>query len=135
MKKFKEGNKVDVLIKPQADIDTSDVTGATYFKMDGYREASVIAMAEGPGAGKILTVQLKQATAANGTGSKNLGSAVTATATASEDLVAVATALVEEMDHKNGFIYISATIGTDKGSAVDGSASLVRSKGRFSEAA
>jgi len=133
MEKFKEDHKVDVLIKPQADIDTSDVTGAVYFKMDGYREAAVLAACEGPGAGKILTVQLKQATAANGTGSKNLGSAFTATAVASEDLSVVAQALVEEMDHKNGFIYISATIGTDKGSAVDGSALLVRTKGRFSE--
>lgn len=133
MKKFTEGNKTDVLIAPQADIDTSDVTGAVYFKMDGYREATVLAAAEGPGAGKKLTVQLKQATAANGTGSKNLGTAVVATATASENLAAVATALVEEMDVKNGFIYISATIGTDKGSAVDGSALLVRSKGRYSE--
>lgn len=133
MKKFKEVNKVDVLIAPQADIDTADVTGATYFKMDGYRQATVIAAAEGPGAGKILTLQLKQATAANGTGSKVLGSAVTATAVASENLAAVATALVEEMDVKNGFIYLSATIGTDKGSAVDGSAVLVRSEGRYSE--
>lgn len=131
--KFTETAKTQVLIKPQADIDTAAVTGASYKSVAGYRRAAVLAAAEGPGAGKKLTVQLKQATAANGTGAKDLGAAVEVTAVATEDLVAVAETWVEQMDVAGGFTFISASIKTDKGSAVDGSALLVLDHGRYSE--
>lgn len=133
MNKFTETAKTTVAIKPQADIDTADVTSAVYVSMAEYRRVYAIASCEGPGAGKILTAQLKQATDASGSGAKNLGTAATATATASEDLVAVAEANVEDMDTANGFYFVGVTIGTNKTSAVDGACTLTRDRGRYSE--
>lgn len=131
--KFKETNKVTTLIAPVADIDTADQTGAVYVKMDGYRRVAAIAHSAAPGATKKLTVQLKQATDAGGTGSKVLGTAVSATATGTEALVAIAEAGVDELDLAGGFLFVSATIGTDKGSAVVGGCTLLQTQGRFSE--
>lgn len=133
MNKFTEKANTQVLIKPQADIDTADITSTVFFPVSDYRRIVAIAAAEGPGVGKKLTVQLKQAKSDAGSEAKNLGAAVAVTAEDTEDLVAVAEAFVEQLDSANGFTYVGATIGTDKGSAVDGSCVLIRDQGRYSE--
>lgn len=133
--KFTEVSNTTVGVTPAADIDTADVDSASgqFVSMTDYGKIIGTGVCEGPGAGKILTVTLLQASAADGTGKKVLGTAVTATATGAEALTAVAEASAEDLDHANGFIYVGLRVGTDKGSAVDGGGSLTRLDGRFSE--
>lgn len=133
--KFTEGAKTTIGITPAEDIDTAAVDSASgqFVSMQDYRRVVAVGAAEGPGAGKTLTVTLLQATDATGAGKKVLGTAATAEATASEALTAVAEASASDLDVDNGFYFVGMRVKTDKGSAVDGGGVLIRDKGRFSE--
>lgn len=134
-KKFTEGANTTVGVIPAADIDTQAVDSASglFVPMNDYRRVMGIGVCEGPGAAKKLTVTLLQAKDATGDAKKVLGTAVVATATATESLTAVAEANAEDMDHANGFTFVGLRVKTDKGSAVDGGGVLVRDHGRYSE--
>lgn len=135
MNKFSERAKVAVSVTPTADIDTSDVSTASgmWQSIANYDRITGIAIAEGPGAGKILTIQLRQALNASGGSAKNLGTAVTSTAVANEALRAIQDARAEDFDVAGGFTFVGMTIGTDKTTAVDGGGLVILDEGRFSE--
>lgn len=130
--KLSERLRVISAITPQ-DIDTADVTSA-YVKLDHHRRVMAVVNTASLAQGKKLTVQLKQATAAVGTGAKNLGAAVEVVAGSGGGAVsAIAEAMAEELDTANGYAYVAVTVGTDAGSATDGAAFLILGDGRFSE--
>lgn len=63
---------------------------------------------------KKVTVQLKQATDSSGTGAKNLGTAVEATAgTGGEAIFLTAEAAVGDLDIANGYSHVAVSVSTD----------------------
>jgi len=111
-----------------ADIDTADVT-STYVDAKDFKQITGSAQCEALTVGKILTVQLLQATDSSGTGAKVLGTAVTYTApTGGGRGVVQQHAYTAELDNENGFRYVAVRVGTDLGSAVVGSAQILLSE-------
>lgn len=135
MKTIGEEIKSDVAIDA-VDIDTADVESGTFYSMADFDRVRAVARATADmTAGKIISVQLKQATAADGTGSKNLGSAVTvAAASGALQPQAEVEATADEMDNENSFTFVGVEIGVDEGSAIDGCAVLLRAGARYEPA-
>lgn len=131
MEKISESVQVD-LAAQAADIDTADVDGAVFYDMQGYdRVMGLAKVTDDLTAGKVVSVQLLQATDASGTSKKVLGTAVT-TAAASGALQPTARqdAGADSMDSDNGFTFVGIRIGTDEGSAIDGAGVIVRAGAR-----
>src|ERR1043165_6631117 len=74
-KKLTEAMQFDCIVPPQ-DVGTADVTG-TWTNVSDCKRFVVLAKAGAVTAAKILTVQLRQAKDAAGTGAKDLGAPVT----------------------------------------------------------
>lgn len=130
MKKLLEKLASDVLIAPQ-DVGTDDVTSTTYVDVSGYRRGVIVAKAGAVTAGKILTVTPKQATAANGAGSKALGSAVTAAGAGGNAPADVEIEFsCDDLDHANGFTFVGVTLGIDENAKL-GTAILIRGEPRY----
>jgi len=81
---------------------------------------------------KTATIQLKQATASNGAGAKNLGTAVVYTASgAVTDVVITAEAQINDLDNANGFTYVAATVSSNNTAAVPAAVTLLKGDTRF----
>lgn len=120
MNKLSEKLIVKQAIAPQ-DIGTADVTSA-YIEMESNRLLAVLTTASLT-AGKVATIELLQATAAAGTGSKPLKAAVTGTAPTGNGAVTVQVEVSgDEFDTNNGFKYVAVKVTCDEatklGSAV-----------------
>lgn len=114
-----------------ADIDTADVT-SNYVDMQGFKQVTAAAQCETLTAGNTLTVQLLQATDSSGTGAKVLGTATVYTAPAGNGRgVAQQHAYSAELDNENDFRYVAVQVGTNEGSAIVGSASLLLSEASY----
>lgn len=96
------------------DVGTANVTG-TFVDVSKAERFVVLAKAGAVTAGKILTVQLRQAQDAAGTGAKDLGAAVTAVGVggAAPPDVEVEKQL-DELDGANGFTHVTAVLGIDE---------------------
>ncbi len=128
-KKLTEALAFDCLIAPQ-DVGTADVTG-TFVDVSACQRFAVLAKAGAVTAGKILTVQLRQAKDAAGTGAKDLGAPVTAAGAGGN---APADVEIEkqtgELDGANGFTHVTAVLGIDENAKL-GAAYLVRGDRRY----
>lgn len=117
----------DVGVYPQ-DVGTSDVTGDWYAMRDFNRVAAKGISAQAADT-ETFTVQLRQATDDSGTDAKNLGTAVTATATsANEVLEALAEAKSSDLD--SGFTHVAVQLSSSETSLV-GTATLIRADGSY----
>lgn len=128
--------KIKVFIESSDDIDTANVESATYQTMVGAGRALVqVETKTQITVGKKLTLQLKQATAADGTGAKNLGDPAVFTATGTEVAKAVKEVRASDLDSENGFKFIGYEIGTDLGSAVIAAAVIILGELSYSQTA
>lgn len=128
-KKLTEALAIDCIVAPQ-DVGTSDVTGS-YVSVVHCDRFVVAAKAGAVTAGKILTVQLRQAKDSSGTDAKNLGDAVTATGSGGAAPADVEIEkLAEDLDHANGFTHVTAILGIDENGKL-GAAYVIRGERRF----
>lgn len=85
--------------------------------------------------GQKVTVELFQAQDASGTGSKTMGVTAEDTAVGTEDLVVIAEAVADALDHANGFTHVGAkVVSTAAGSpaaAVAAAVTLVLGENRY----
>lgn len=132
MKQIIEENQIDISVQ-SADIDTADVDSAVFYDATDFEQIAGIAKVTADlTAGKVVSVQLLQATAADGTGKKVLGSAVTeAAASGALQPTARVEVSADALDHENGFVFVGVRIGTDEGSAIDGAGVVVRGRPKF----
>lgn len=127
--KFSEKAKIAGAITI-ADIVTPR-SSTVFQSVAGYDRLTGVGVSSALASGKKMTVQLRQATDANGTGAKNLGTAKVGDAQQRE---VMADARVEDMDHVNGFTFVGVQVSaTDNGTAVNGSGLVILDQGRFSE--
>lgn len=129
--KLSEKSKVELMLKPQ-DIGTADVTTA-YFAMKGYGKARVHLVTADLATTKVATLQLMQATSSGGAGAKVLGSAVTFTASGTQQADIIAECDIDDLDTANGFTHIAATVGTDVNGTV-GAVTLERGEAAYGPA-
>lgn len=99
-------------------VSTQDASTDTWIDASHYERVAAIGMCGELTSGKIMTVQLRQATDASGTSAKDLGTAATFTAS-DGDLsgTAFAEAEVRDMDGDNDFLYVGVRVTTDEGSS------------------
>ena len=92
----------------------SGKTSEVYLSMaDCQKIAGIVLVHLSPG--KKVVLQLKQATDSAGTGSKNLGSAVTVTNTGhSRDVIARVETRADSLDADNDFVYVGLNADTDE---------------------
>ena len=128
-RKLTEALQFDCIVAPQ-DVGTADVTG-TFVDVTDAGRFVVLAKAGPVTAGKILTVQLRQAKDAAGTGAKDLGAPVTSIGAGGN---APADVEIEhyagELDAVNGFTHVTAVLGIDEAAKL-GAAYLVRGDRRY----
>ena len=128
-RKLTEALAFDCLVPPQ-DVGTADVTG-TFVDVSLCGRFTVLAKAGAVTAGKILSVQLRQAKDAAGTAAKDLGAAVTAAGAGGN---APADVEIEkqtsELDGANGFTHVTAVLGIDENAKL-GAAWLVRGDRKY----
>lgn len=123
--KVSENLQVEVAID-SADIDTSDVSSAVYYPVKGFKKIyAKCKTTTNLTSTKTLTLQLKQATSAEGAGAKALGDAQVFTADTTEKGEIYADSEVDALDADNGFLFVGVTVGSTLGSAVAASAVIV----------
>ncbi len=128
-KKLTEALGFDCIVEPQ-DVGTADVTG-TWVDVRHSGRLVVLAKAGAVTAGKILTVQLRQAKDAAGTGAKDLGAVVTsvgAGGAAPPDVEIEKTPF--DLDGANDFTHVTAVLGIDENAKL-GAAYVVRGDRRY----
>src|SRR5256885_148644 len=112
-RKLTEALAFDCIVPPQ-DVGTADVTGAFVDVSDCHRFA-VLAKAGAVTAAKILTVQLRQAKDAAGTGAKDLGAPVTSVGAGGTPPADVEIEkLCSDLDGANGFTHVTAVLRIDE---------------------
>lgn len=117
----------DVGVYPQ-DVGTADVTG-DYVSMESYNRVAAVAYSAEAADGTTFTVQLRQATDSGGSDAKDLGEAVTVTATeADEVLQAIAEERVWELD--DDFTHVAVQLSSDE-DGLSGAATLIRADGAY----
>ena len=127
--KLTEAVAFDALVAPQ-DVGTAPVTGA-YVDCRHAGRIVLLAKAGAVTAGKILTVQAKQATSAAGAGAKDLGAAVTSAGVGGAAPPDVEVEFVpEDLDGKSGFTFVSVTLSIDEVAKL-GAAYLARGNRRY----
>jgi len=128
-KKLTEALAFDCIVPPQ-DVGTGDVTG-TFVDVTNAGRIVVLAKAGAVTAGKILTVQLRQAQDAAGTGAKDLGAAVTSVGVggAAPPDVEIEKTLFD-LDGANGFTHVTAVLGIDENAKL-GAAYIVQGDRRY----
>ncbi|MCL6453556.1 MAG: hypothetical protein K6T78_08005 [Alicyclobacillus sp.] len=128
MRKISEAVRIDTAFAP-VDVATNDQTGA-WVEMADYRRVLAYATTAAVANGKHVTLQLLQARDANGTGSKALSDVVTVTSTGGA-VTASVEAQASDLDLANGYGFVTAQVTCDDGSAVVGTAILIRGDARF----
>ena len=127
--KLIEALQFDCIVPPQ-DVGTADVTG-TFVDVSDCKRFAVLAKAGAVTAAKILTVQLRQAKDAAGTGAKDLGAPVTSVGAGGNPPADVEIEKrSDELDHKNGFTHVTAVLGIDEAAKL-GAAYVVRGDRRY----
>src|SRR5437870_7001960 len=112
-KKLTEALAFDCIVAPQ-DVGTADVTGAWTSVADAKRFV-VLAKAGAVTAAKILTVQLRQAKDAAGTGAKDLGTPVTAAgAGGNPPAVVVIEKIGADLHTAKRYTHVTAVPGLDE---------------------
>lgn len=128
-RKLTEELAFDCIVPPQ-DVGTADVTG-TFVDVSDCRRFAVLAKAGAVTAAKILTVQLRQAKDAAGTGAKDLGAPVTSVGAGGNPPADVE---IEkacwDLDGANGYTHVTAVVGIDENAKL-GAAYLVRGDRRY----
>src|SRR6185503_16640909 len=123
-KKLTEAMQFDCIVPPQ-DVGTADVTGS-WNDVSNCKRFVVLAKAGAVTAAKILTVQLRQAKDAAGTGAKDLGAPVTSVGAGGNPPADVEIEKYSgDLDATNGFTHVTAVLGIDENAKL-GSAYLVR---------
>lgn len=114
------------------DVSTADITG-NYVDMAGYGRVAAIAVTDQLAADDAVSVQLIQATAADGTGAKNLGSAVSVTGTANTAEQLFVEAAADDLDTANGFRYVAVQISATPNGAttINAAATMIRADGAY----
>ena len=128
-KKLTEALAIDCIVAPQ-DVGTADVTG-TFVDISDAGRLVVLAKAGAVTAGKVLTVQLRQAKDAAGTGAKDLGAPVTSVGVggaAPPDVQVEVTPA--ELDGANDFTHVTAVLGIDENAKL-GTAYLIQGDRRY----
>ena len=116
---FNEMLTMTVAAGPQALATATNLDSGTFVATKGNRRFIGLGAVSSLGTGRILTVQLLQATASDGTGKKALGDAATHTASGTETLMAFAEAEEEQLDTVNSFLYVGVRISHTHGSSAD----------------
>jgi hypothetical protein len=128
-RKLTEALQFDCIVPPQ-DVGTADVTGVFVDVSDAKRFV-VLAKAGAVTAGKTLTVQLRQAKDAAGTGAKDLGLPVTSVGAGGNPPADVEIERYSgDLDESNGFTHVTAVLGIDENAKL-GAAYLVRGDRRY----
>ena len=128
-RKLTEALAFDCIVPPQ-DVGTADVTGAWTDVTDANRFV-VLAKAGAVTAAKVLTVQIRQAKDAAGTGAKDLGAPVTSVGAGGNPPADIEVEKRgDELDHKNGYTHVTAVLGIDENAKL-GAAYLVRGDRRY----
>lgn len=114
------------------DVSTADVTG-NYVDVAGYDRVAAVVVTDQLAASDTVSVQLIQATASDGTGAKNLGSAVSVTGTASTAEQLFVEAVASDLDTANGFRYVAAQVSATPNGAttVNAAATMIRADGAY----
>ena len=127
--KLTEALQFDCIVPPQ-DVGTADVTG-TFTDVSNCKRFVVLAKAGAVTAAKILTVQLRQAKDAAGTGAKDLGAPVTSVGAGGNPPADVEIEKCSgDLDAGNGFTHVTAVLGIDEAAKL-GAAYLVRGDRRY----
>jgi hypothetical protein len=127
--KLSEALKIDCIVPPQ-DVGTADVTG-TWTDVSDCKRFVLLAKAGAVTAGKTLSVQLRQAKDAAGTGAKDLGAPVAAVGAGGNPPADVQVEkYAGELDAANGFTHVTAVLGIDENAKL-GAAYLVRGDRRY----
>ncbi len=114
-----------------ADISAGDIDSTVFHSMAGFREAVAVASCDAVADTETMTLTLLQASDAAGTGKKVLGTAVVATASGAVTLAAIASALLEDMDHANGFTFVGARVTSDAAGVIPGRVNLALTGARY----
>lgn len=127
---MKLGEALKVNCQGYADIDTSDQSSAVYVDVTNFRRILTKVMTTTSLTnGKILSLQLMQATSAAGAGAKVLGSPVTFTATGTakaevsldteiNSILKDVEGVTNGLDVAGGFKFVGFQVSSDLGSAV-----------------
>ena len=127
--KLTEASQFDCIVPPQ-DVGTADVTG-TFTDVSNCKRFVVLAKAGAVTAAKTLTVQLRQAKDAAGTGAKDLGLPVTSVGAGGNPPADVEIEHYSgDLDAANGFTFVTAVLGIDENAKL-GAAYLVRGERRY----
>jgi len=128
-RKLTESLQFDCIVAP-ADVGTADVTGS-WVDVSNAKRFVVLAKAGAVTAAKTLTVQLRQAKDAAGTGAKDLGAPVTAVGAGGNPPADVEIEkYAGELDAVNGFTHVTAVLGIDENAKL-GAAYVVRGDRRY----
>ena len=127
--KLTEALAFDALVAPQ-DVGTAPVTSG-YLDVTDAGRVVLLAKAGAVTAGKILTVQAKQAQDDQGTGAKDLGAAVQSVGVGGAAPPDVEVEFGEhDFDAKNGFTHVAVTLSIDEAAKL-GAAYLVQGQRRY----
>lgn len=112
------------------DVSTADVTGSWY-SMQGFNRVLAEAVTDALAVNDVVTVTLQQATDASGTGAKDLGTAVSFTATDTVGAIVAAEAKSSDLD--SGFTHVAVKVGATPTGAttVNVGAALIRGDGSY----
>lgn len=112
------------------DVSTADVTG-NYVSVSGVNRVAAVAVTDELAADDAVSIQLVQATDSSGTDSKDLGSAVSVTGTASTAEQLLAEAQASDLD--SGFTHVAAKISATPAGAttINAGASMLRADGSY----
>ena len=112
------------------DVSTADVTGP-WHSMAGYGRVLAAVVTDTLAVDDVVTVTLQQATDDSGTDAKDLGSAVSVTATAAEASQLLAEAKASDLD--DGFTHVAIKVGAtpDGATTINAGGALVRGDGSY----
>jgi hypothetical protein len=127
----------DVAVDPAEILSAQSTEGtlspSAWVDMQNFQRGAAVAFTDNLSVNATLKVQLKQATDASGTSSKNLGSEQTVEITSGNAGTLVADAVVGDLDIANNFRYISAEVKLDPDSSTTANAGAlaIRADGSY----
>lgn len=128
--------KLDEMLDGLEGAVTADLTtdlDTPWYKMDDARQILAHAQAFAVADTETVTLQWRQATASDGTGAKNLGTAQAKTApSGGGDVDFIHGIRAEDLDHQNDFVFVSARLSTTDAVARSASVALLKGDLRHS---
>lgn len=118
------------LVAAVQDVSTADVT-SDYVSVAGFNRIGIECITDDLAASDAVSIQLVQATDASGTSSKNLGTAVSVTGTATTPERLFAEAQASDLD--SGFTHVGVTISATPNGAttINAGAVAIRADGAY----